>query len=520
MGSWLKTKMKQKLKAIFKGPVVFYPLLFAAFPILFLYAHNINETPASEVWLPLVISVAATLVLWAVLSLVLRSLAKAGFATAIFLVFFFSYGRLHEVLENWGVFVPRHAYLLPSVLFIWGYCIYFISRAKRDFRITTRMLNIAAVVLIAINLFNIGAYQVRLARLSDVTPVESTKHTAAASQAELSALPDIYFIILDEYAHPDTMKEWYDYDNSEFINSLEDKGFFIASGSETRMPSTPLMIAQVLNMEYLTGRWYWDAANKKYVEIVSTEVDYPDDHPWSDPTYHKIAYSKVADFLRAQGYQYIVFGDSFVEYTYEKYVKDNADLYFNYYGEAATPWVSGFQVILWSTTMLRPFYYHFVGSEYEIAHRRQTLYTLEHLKELPELEGPKFVFVHFNCPHEPFVFGPEGEYIASANWANYEDKQFYLGQYIFISGEIEKMVDELLKKSKTPPIIILQSDHGLRPHLTGIEVGGDEWEKILNAMYLPGMDADMLYDNISPVNTFRLIFNHYFDADYPLLEDD
>jgi len=34
--------MKQKLKAIFKGAVVFYPLLFAAFPILFLYVHNIN----------------------------------------------------------------------------------------------------------------------------------------------------------------------------------------------------------------------------------------------------------------------------------------------------------------------------------------------------------------------------------------------------------------------------------------------------------------------------------------------
>jgi len=29
-----------------------------------------------------------------------------------------------------------------------------------------------------------------------------------------------------------------------------------------------------------------------------------------------------------------------------------------------------------------------------------------------------------------------------------------------------------------------------------------------------------LYDNISPVNTFRLIFSQYFGADYPLLEDD
>ena len=74
-GNLLKTQMKQKLKDIFKGPVVFYPPLLAAFPILFLYAYNINETSASQMWLPLGISVAVALVLWAVLSLILRSLA-------------------------------------------------------------------------------------------------------------------------------------------------------------------------------------------------------------------------------------------------------------------------------------------------------------------------------------------------------------------------------------------------------------------------------------------------------------
>ena len=486
------TEVKQRLKAIFKGPVVFYPLLFAAFPILFLYAYNISEVSVSQIWLPLVISVAATLVLWIVLSLILRSLTKAGFATAIFLVFFFSYGRLYDGLERVVDFVPKHAYLLLGMLFVWGICVYFIGRAKRDFRIITKMSNIVAVVLIAISLFNIGSYQVKLAGLGDVTPAE-TSETTADNTTELNTLPDIYFIILDEYAHPDTMKEYYDYDNSEFINSLEDKGFFIASDSETRTPLTPLIIAQILNMEYL---------------------DYD---PWSEATYRKMAYSQVADFLKAQGYQYIVFGNNFATYTWEKYVKDNVDLYLDYYGYNSSSRVTEFVHILWNTTMLRPFYYHFFGIHYEHSYRSQTLYMLEKLKALPELEGRKFVFAHFICPHEPFVFGPEGEYIASANWTNHEDKQFYLGQYIFISTQIEAVVDVLLKKSETPPIIILQSDHGLRP---GYPVGNDEWHKILNAMYLPGMDAEMLYDNISPVNTFRLIFNQYFGADYPLLEDD
>jgi hypothetical protein len=483
--------MKQRLKAIFKGPVVFYPLLFAAFPILFLYAYNISETSTSQLWLPLGVSVGTAVVLWAILSLILRSLAKAGLATAIFLVFFFSYGRLYDVLVNWG-FVPKHAYLLPTMLFIWGYSIYFIGRARKNFATATKVLNIAAVALIAINLFNIASYQIKLA--SAGTLEESPAQTPAASNVtELDTLPDIYFIILDEYAHPDTMKEYYDYDNSDFIDSLEEKGFFIATQSETQSHDTPRCLAQILNMEYL------------------------DDEPWSETTFRKSAYSKVAEFLKTRGYEYIGFGNNVARYAWEKFFKENCDLYFNYYGEAANCWVSEFQKILWSTTMLRPFYQQILGSQYDIAYRRQTLGTLEHLKALPELQGPKFVFVHFNCPHEPFVFGPKGEYIASANWSNHEDKQFYLGQYIFISAEIGKVIDVLLEKSEVPPIIILQSDHGTRP---GYPVDIYEWHKILNAMYLPGMDYSEISDSISPVNTFRLIFSHYFDANYPLLEDD
>jgi hypothetical protein len=507
--------MKQKLGAIFKVPIVFYPLLLAAFPVLFLYAYNIHETSASQMWLPLGVSVAAALVLWAILSLILRSLAKAGLATAIFLLLFFSYGHLYDALRNWGAFAPKHAYLLPGMLFVWGYCIYFIARAKRDFRITTRVLNVVAAALIAINLFNIVSYEIRLASLNAHTSGQSPGQTASNSTVS-ATLPDIYFIILDEYAHPDTMKEYYDYDNSGFINSLKDKGFFIARGSKTRTPHSPQCIAQILNMEYLTAGWEWDATDKTYREIKSAQ--YPGSAPWSDATSRRMVYSKVAEFLKSKAYQYIVFASEEAVGRWDGYMKDCADLYFNYFVSGAGPWVSEFQEVLWSTTMLQPFYYHIVGTQYESANRRQTSYTLEHLKALPELAGPKFVYAHLECPHGPYVFGPEGEDIDPMNWENSQDKQFYLGQYIFISTETRKVVDTLLQKSSVPPIIILQSDHGTRPPI--YPVGKDEWHKILNAMYLPGVGYDTLSENISPVNTFRLIFSHYFGADYPLLPDD
>ena len=33
------------------------------------------------------------------------------------------------------------------------------------------------------------------------------------------------------------------------------------------------------------------------------------------------------------------------------------------------------------------------------------------------------------------------------------------------------------------------------------------------------MGNRLLYPNISPINSFRLIFNHYFQANYPMQED-
>jgi hypothetical protein len=468
--------MRRRLKAIFKGPVVFYPLLFAAFPILFLYAYNIRETSMGEVWLPLVVSVAGALVLWMVLSLILRSLAKAGLATAIFLFFFFSYGRLYAALEDWGAFVPQHAYLLPSMLFIWGYCVYFVSRAKRDFRVTTKILNIIAVALIAINLFNVASYRITLSKVSADTSVQ-----ASDSPAEDSALPDIYFIIMDEYASLNTSKEYYGYDNDGFANRLADEGFYIAHESRTHKAATEYSIASTLNMEW-----------------IGEEVPF-------DIVLQRIAHNDVVKLLRSKGYSFVEIG-----------IFDmGADPYYNFYeSNEASVAMDDFLRIAWNTTMLSPFYTYIFGTQYEAFHRAAVMDSLELLKTMPEVQGPKFVYAHIMCPHDPFVFGPSGGRAGAENFYNYVDKSVYLGQYIFITGEMEQVIGELLQKSESHSIIVLESDHGPRT------LGKDAGTRIFNAIYLPGNGNEILYDSISSVNVFRSIFNYYFGTNYTLLSDD
>jgi hypothetical protein len=148
-------------------------------------------------------------------------------------------------------------------------------------------------------------------------------------------------------------------------------------------------------------------------------------------------------------------------------------------------------------------------------------FILDQLPTIPFYPGPKFIFAHIIVPHPPFIFSPDGSLVddpryydgenAMPNDATYIDKG-YINQIQFINQEIIKAIQAIIADSPVPPIIIIQGDHGWR---------GDNRFEILNAYYLPGISNDEmpLYENISPINSFRVIFNMYFAAHLPMLED-
>ena len=83
-------------------------------------------------------------------------------------------------------------------------------------------------------------------------------------------------------------------------------------------------------------------------------------------------------------------------------------------------------------------------------------------------------------------------------------------------------MENIISLSPNPPIIVLQADHGPgsqvyfeNPDKTNFK----ERMSIFNAYYLPSGGSEKLYREITPANTFRLIFNYYFGTNYELLED-
>ena len=43
---------------------------------------------------------------------------------------------------------------------------------------------------------------------------------------------------------------------------------------------------------------------------------------------------------------------------------------------------------------------------------------------------------------------------------------------------------------------------------------------IFNAYHFPDGGHEQIYDEITPVNSFRILFNYYFNENFELLEDD
>jgi hypothetical protein len=148
-------------------------------------------------------------------------------------------------------------------------------------------------------------------------------------------------------------------------------------------------------------------------------------------------------------------------------------------------------------------------------HRDRVLSTLDKLSRLPtEIDSPKLVFAHIVAPHIPFVFGPQGEEVLWPDSLNEADYQVaYRDEVIYLNQRILTFVQDIINNSATPPVIILQADHGRAKSSPEIRM------RILNAYYLPGSKNQDLYPQITPVNTFRVIFNQYFGGQYELLED-
>jgi len=487
--------------------LVLHPLLFAVFPVLSVYVGNRHELALHELWLPLGVALAAALLVWAGLVVALREPRRPAVLTSAAALLFSSFGWARRALEQ-----PLHRGLSDgeqvALLAAGGLAFALVWLALAHWRelagALSRPLDVAAGVGVAL-------FGVSFAADDAVAPVAMPASVPQAA-APASARPDIYYIVLDGYGSSETLRRLYGFDNRDFLGTLEATGFYVARRSLANYSQTALSLASSLNLRYLN----------EFSGRDSTDLR---------PLAWLIRDSALERELRRYGYAIYAFQTGYPFTNLEgadHYIKPSRGL-------------SDFQNQLFNLTPVPLALRRLAPAGLHDLHRARLLFIFDRLAELGPRPGPKFVFAHIVAPHPPFVFDADGAPRSPARPISFVDGSHFMasgtveeyvrgyrGQAIFVSRRLEKTLEAILAGSPSPPVVIVQGDHGPGSRLDQDSVAGTDLAErmgILNAYHLPhlshlpGGAADLLDAEISPVNTFRVVLSQYVGAHYDRLED-
>lgn len=522
--------MKKIIFSFPKEPVPLYPLALALYPILALAAVNIAHLSFSETLGVLGCSALAAVVLWGFFRLITRNGYKAAGMTTLILILFYAYGHAHALIfekSDGAVWLP----VLWIIILIGGG--WWIISHPTQIKSFTKPLNVAGIILLLFPLYTIVAYELKSQSAlyrSDVVPSTQTGQTTSSDQSP-EDFPDIYYIVLDGYGRADVLEELYEFDNQPFLDHLTELGFYIADESHSNYNQTFLSIPASLNMAYIN-------------DLMDVEPTTPYNHMG----HVRLVFNNAVDeFLSKWGYELVSFssGHGLTAITRADHYLHPEEAEESLVVSTITSLglsfpLNSFEALVLETTALRPFLpqmYQSIIEPFKFQHHRQrVLYTFSHLADFTQAEGNYFIFAHIISPHPPFVFDANGKPILHTDPYGIADGTHYIGhkgsrdeyiagyrgQVAFVNTLLVEAVEKILSQSETPPVIILQADHGPGAYFDWHSVkktNQKERMSIFNAYYFPGGDDGWLYPSITPVNSFRVVLNRYFDGDYELLED-
>jgi len=478
-----------------------HPFLLASFPLLALLLHNLGHVAFRDVLIPALFIIGSTALIFVILAFLYRSPDRALIPTSIIVILFFSYGWVFAFIENRiqleiGRFVigpNKVLFLLLAFLMLVSIIVFF--RSKSRFENLNKVLCVMSIALVLTSVLQIAWHLREVRELDSKYSVEQGENIGGEMK-ELSSRPDIYYIVLDEYAGHNTLNNLFSYDNKPFYGALEERGFYVAEESRSNYTQTFLSIASALNMKYL------DSVPEKIGK---------DSEDWT-MIYNMVRDSKTVYELRKFGYKFFTFRSGYAPTNFIK----KADM--NYQSGILDEFFS----TLLQRTMLLPLVEQKIV---DLGKRERILYALEKTRDIPEYNEPTFTLIHLVSPHSPYVFGSDGQEVEGTDEKNIEGvwsdarKSFYVGEVQYLNKEILKLVDDIISKSSEPPVIIVQGDHGSKS--LGKWEGDDfarERLEIMNAYYIPS-GTEQLYQTITPVNSFRVVLDQTISSDYGLVED-
>lgn len=491
-----------------------HPVILAAYPVLLLYTRNADNLPPAEALGPLAATLAATALVWLGLARTQLGNQRAALIVTGLVAATFTFERNVYALSVRGIGPSadaREGIVLLGELAALGGGIALLARRPGLVPFAHSAANAGSLALLAFLAPGLVAALTAKVPARPPSWPEAGRSVSATPVAKSPdrADPDIYFLVLDAYGRSDILRSAIGWDNRAFLDRMVARGFFLADRSTSNYCQTALSVAATLDGTYHDALAGADSRSRR-------------------PLRDLIRDNATLRIVRERGYRVVGFATGYGvtdAFGADTRLAPGLDL-------------SEFGGLLLGTTPFGTLTGRGAGRLAHAQHRGRILFTLDHLPEVADDPAPTFCLAHILAPHPPFVFDRSGGdrsaseatfhltdglgWGASGGHGGPDDyAQRYREQAAYLSDRVEAAVDAILARSKRPPVIVIQGDHGPGSRFdTDGPQPNDLSERmgILNLILLPGGSAQ-LDRAMTPVNTFRIVADHLFGTALGRLPD-
>ena len=486
-------------------------MIFVLLLPAFFLMHNYNELfgfiPGRQVLADAIIIYFLLLVSYLIIAKISGSNIKSALIVFALSSFILLFGPIHSLFQiiSFKSILGTYKIFLPLCCILLIILVRKIIRSNSIPSRTILYLNVVMICLVSTEIIVMIGRKIEFDKTNNlIYPQKPLCGKYVSKKIPDSIKPDIYFLVFDEYTNSKTLKKIWNFNNDSITDWLAAHDFYVVPNSRANYSFTPYSISSTFNMDYIYD------VKKSMNATIPLNILQGIQSSSDNETFcilHKENYNIrfLAPFRNS-------IEDNNLEHYFDDLIDDQiyrqtlpgsieADILWHF--------TSGKWAMINDTARFKKnLQKRFESIQRTVREVKATANTNE--------RKPQFVYGHFLITHGPHIFDSTGAFNPDKIIPDYPMFYTYPEQIICANKVMEDIISYIRLHNKPNTIIIVEGDHGFR-QIHGS--GADMYLPNFSAVYFPDKNYSQLYGSISPLNMFRMIFNHYFYQNFPLLKD-
>ena len=426
-------------------------------------------------------------------------LLTKNFLVASLITFFIAgwylfFGAIHDLIKSTSFlhFLKSYTVLLPLLLIVNILFIWWLKKNKQLYPKLCLYLNLLFII------FCIG--DVILLAGKHFKYKEPVVVSVNFDQSKVTAKPNVYFLLFDEYAGFKSLQDSFGFKNDSLYHFMQQQGFTVLP-TFSNYDFTPYSMSSILNMQYIAG---------SHNNQVLAQGDI-------QQRFGEIRNSQVPAIFKKMGYKIANFS------------------MFDFTGNPALSQTNGLFPIhaalltnkIFHKRLLKDIGWWFVTGKFQLPFlKKNILYKDDAYNKLVEEKlvqetatknaQPVFTYAHFFLPHSQYCRDSTGALNAPEKISDLFNKPLYLSYLKYTNQVMQRLVKNITTNDPAA-IIIVMSDHGFYDYNSPGNYDSYNYDNIC-MVKMPGK-TDTVNLPRSNVNFFRYLFNIGYGQNLPYLKD-